>query len=112
LVLRELEAASAPVRLEPGTSLLWDRRFAVDLAATAASGFTLGYLGRGTVPEIAENGAGDLPRLIYSTLPALWDEQGLAAVPHLGYRRAGVGALPRVLFRAGKPLTHAGFTVV
>jgi len=112
LVLRELEAASAPVRLEPGTNLLWDRRFAVDLAATVLSGFTLGYLGRGAVPEIAENGAGDLPRLVYSTLPALWDEEGLAAVPHLGYRRAGVGALPRVFFRSENALTHAGFTVV
>jgi len=112
LVLREPEAASAPVRLEPGTNLLWDRRFAVDLAATVLSGFTLGYLGRGAVPEIAENGAGDLPRLVYSTLPALWDEEGLAAVPHLGYRRAGVGALPRVFFRSENALTHAGFTVV
>jgi tRNA(Ile)-lysidine synthase len=112
LVLREPEAASAPMRLEPGANLLWDRRFAVDLGATAPSGFTLRYLGRSAVPETAESGAGDLPRLIYSALPALWDEEGLAAVPHLAYRRAGVGALPRVLFRAGKPLTHAGFTVV
>ncbi len=111
LVLREPAAASAPVRFEPGATLLWDRRFAVDLAATATSGFTLGYLGPGGAPA-AECGTGDLPRLIYSVLPALWDEEGLAAVPHLGWRRAGVGALPRVFFRTENPLTHAGFTVV
>ena len=110
LVLREPEAASAPVRLEPGANLVWDRRFAVDLTASAPSGFTLGYLGHGRAPT--ECGKGDLPRLIYSALPALWDEEGLAAVPHLGYRRAGVGALPRIFFRAANPLTHAGFTVV
>src|SRR6266849_7601048 len=109
LVLREPAAASAPVRFEPGATLLWDRRFAVDLAATATSGFTLGYLGPGGAPA-AECGTGDLPRLIYSVLPALWDEEGLAAVPHLGWRRAGVGALPRVFFRTENPLTHAGFT--
>ena len=111
LVSREPEAASAPVRLEPGANLEWDRRFAVDLAASAPSGFTLGYLGHGRAPA-TECSTGDLPRLIYPALPALWDEEGLAAVPHLGYRRAGVGALPRVFFRAANPLTHAGFTVV
>src|SRR5207248_9869586 len=97
LVLREPEAASAPVRLEPGANLVWDRRFAVNLAATAPRGFTLGYLGPGRAPA-AE---GDLPRLIYSVLPALWDEDGLAAAPHLGWRRADVRVVPRVFFRAG-----------
>jgi len=111
LVLREPEAASAPVRLDPGANLLWDRRFAVDLAATAPRGFTLGYLGQSGA-AVAEGGTGDLPRLIYSVLPALWDEEGLAAVPHLGWRRADATVLPRVFFRAGNPLTHAGFTVV
>ena len=111
LVLREPAAASAPVRLEPGANLVWDRRFAVNLAAIAPSGFTLDYLGPGGA-AVTEGGAGDLPRLIYSVLPALWDEEGLAAVPHLGWRRAGAGVVPRVFFRAGNPLTHAGFTVV
>src|SRR5439155_341984 len=77
-------AASAPVRLEPGANLVWDRRFAVNLAAIAPSGFTLDYLGPGGA-AVTEGGAGDLPRLIYSVLPALWDEEGLAAVPHLGW---------------------------
>ncbi len=36
-----------------------------------------------------------LPRLIYPTLPAVWDEAGLAAVPHVFYRRPGTGILPR-----------------
>jgi tRNA(Ile)-lysidine synthase len=115
LVLREPEAASAPLRLEPGASLVWDRRFAVDLAPTAPSGFTIGYLGRGgrAAPgHKTERGTADLPRLIHPILPAFWDEAGLAAVPHLGYRRSGVGTLPRVFFRPANPLTQAGFTVV
>ena len=53
-----------------------------------------------------------LPRLVYPVLPAVWDERGLAAVPHLGYRRAGVATLPRLSFRPANPLARAGFTVV
>src|SRR6266702_2999223 len=87
LVLREPAAASAPVRLEPGAHLVWDRRFAVDLAASAPSGFWLGYLGqRGAAAgRRPDRGTADLPRLVHAVLPSLWDEASLAAVPHLGY---------------------------
>jgi tRNA(Ile)-lysidine synthase len=118
LVLRELAAASAPVRLDPGARLLWDRRFVAGLAQAAPSGFVLGYLGH-SAKVVAEptgrpidRGGGDLPRLIYPVLPALWDAEGLAAVPHLDYRRPGVGTLPALSFRPTNPLTSAGFTVV
>ena len=111
LVLRELAAASPAVRLEPGATLVWDRRFAVDLMPTAPGVLTLGYLGPSGLPA-TERDDGDLPRLVYSILPALWDERGLAAAPHLGYRRPGVGVLPRLSFRPANPLTRAGFTVV
>jgi tRNA(Ile)-lysidine synthase len=111
LVLRELVAASAAVRLAPGATLVWDRRFAVGLTPAAPSGFTLGYLGPSGAPA-AGRGTRDLPRLLYPILPALWDDEGLAAVPHLGYRRPGVGTLPWLSFRPVNPLTRAGFTVV
>jgi len=111
LVLRELAAASAPVRIEPGTRLVWDRRIAADLPGTAPRGCMLGYLGQsGAIAT--ERSDGDLPRLVHPVLPALWDGEGLAAVPHLGYRRPGVRLLPRVSFRPANPLTSAGFTVV
>jgi tRNA(Ile)-lysidine synthase len=64
LVLRELAAASASVRLEPSAALVWDRRFTVDLTPAAPGGFTLGYLGLGGAPA-RERGDGDLPRLVY-----------------------------------------------
>ena len=119
LVLRELAAASAPVRVEPGMRLVWDRRFAVELTAAAASGFTLGYLGSrdasvldGAKDLPSDPGEGGLPRLVHPVLPAFWDELGLAAVPHLLYRRAGVGALPKLALQPANPLTTAGFTVV
>ena len=111
LVLRELAAASSPVWLGPGSAIRCDRRFAAALAPTAASGFMLGCLGQSgaSAPEDCD---GDLPRLAHAVLPALWDEQGLAAIPHLGYRRAVIGELPVLSFRPANPLTRAGFTVV
>ncbi len=123
LVLRELAAARAPVRVDPGTNLVWDQRFPADLAPTAPSGFILGCLGQSAAvagerpmerppDHPMDHGGGALPRLVFPVLPALWDDEGLAAVPHLGYRRPGVGVLPQLSFRPANPLTSAGFTVV
>jgi tRNA(Ile)-lysidine synthase len=116
LVLRELRAASAPVRLEPGTQIVWDRRFVVSVGPTATNGLTLGYLGQNGGTLAPQDVIGELPRLIRSALPAVWDEAGLAAVPHLGYRRPGSGEhggeLPCVSVRPAQPLARVGFTVV
>ena len=116
LVLRELAAAAGPVRILPGTNLVWDRRFAVALPANPAGPVTLGYLGESGVaeldwrtPELRRVG---LPPLIRPILPALRDEKGIAAVPHLGYRRRGVSPLPKLVFRPVKSLSDAGFAVV
>jgi tRNA(Ile)-lysidine synthase len=116
LVLRELAAAAPPLRIEPGARVTWDRRFAVELARMAGGAVTLGCLGqagaigRASRPATAERG--DLPRLVHSVLPAIWDEAGLAAVPDLGYRRADAADLPGLAFRPVIPLSDAGFTVV
>ena len=116
LVLRELAAAASPARISPGTSLVWDRRFEVALPATAAGPVTLDYLHEigvaeldGRAPELPRTG---LPLLVRPILPALWDEDGIAAVPHLGYRREGVCLLPELVFRPVKSLSDAGFAVV
>ena len=71
----------------------------------------LGCLGRGQA-ALPNRRASRLPRLIHPVLPALWDDAGLAAVPHLGWRREDVAALPRLLFRPANPLSRASFTVV
>jgi tRNA(Ile)-lysidine synthase len=116
LVLRELAGAAGSVRLTPGTSFLWDRRFNVGLPATATGAVTVGYLGRSGVAALSRHRPktrrSGLPRLIYPILPAVWDQEGIAAVPHLGYRREGTTALSEFGFRPINPLTRAGFTVV
>jgi tRNA(Ile)-lysidine synthase len=115
LVLRELARAADPVRLLPGVNCLWDCRFRLALPA-AAEAVTVGYLGRRGVAELNRQAPrlrhGSLPRLVYQILPAGWDEEGIVAVPHLGYRRQAVAALPQVDFRPINPLSRASFTVV
>jgi tRNA(Ile)-lysidine synthase len=115
LVLRELAAAEPAVRLEPGERRSWDRRYAVCLRSTADRAFTLGYLGRGGTAGLRRRemaGPESLPPFVHTVLPAVWDEEGLAAIPALGYRRASEMVLPCLGFRPANPLTTAGFTVV
>jgi hypothetical protein len=116
LVLRELAGAAEPVRLTPGEAVLWDRRFSVSLTATRSKPATIGYLGSSGVAELGHPAVqpwrDDLPRLLFPTLPAVWDSEGLAGVPHLGYQRQGVVALPQLVFQPVNPLTRAGFAVV
>ena len=72
----------------------------------------LGYLGQSGMRPAADGRDGGLPRLVHPVLPALWDETGLIALPHLGYFRAGATGLPRIAFHPVNRLSHAGFTVV
>jgi tRNA(Ile)-lysidine synthase len=112
LIVRELALAEAPIALEPGADLCWDRRFAVSLSSRASGAVTIGYLGQypGAGPE---GGFGRrLPPLIHSVLPAFWDGEGVTSMPHLGYARPGLPVLLELLFRPARPLTPPSFTVV
>jgi tRNA(Ile)-lysidine synthase len=116
LVTRELAKAAAPLRLRPGERMIWDRRFEVIMPQTDCSPFTMGYMGLPGAPRldrgIPQLRRPRLPPLLFPILPAVWDEDGIAAVPDLGYRREGVVGLPQVVFRPVNPLTQAGFAVV
>jgi tRNA(Ile)-lysidine synthase len=116
LVLRELASAAGPFRLTPGARFLWDGRFSVFLPAEANGAVTVDYLGASGVVGLNRSWRPprgiSLPRLVYPTLPAVWDGEGIAAVPHLGYRRAQSSALPEFSFRPINPLTRGAFTVV
>jgi tRNA(Ile)-lysidine synthase len=115
LVFRELAATAPPALLQPGESLLWDRRIAAALPREAAGPVTIGSLGPQGVAELNRR-TPDLvhqavPRLVRPALPAAWDGDGLLCVPALGWRRAD-GVAPLLSFRPLIPLTPAGFTVV
>jgi tRNA(Ile)-lysidine synthase len=116
LVMRELVSAAKPARLTPGERIVWDRRFEVILPADSIGPVTIGYLGAAGLVQFNRRDArrpqGPLPRLLFPILPATWDEDGIMSVPHLGYSRDEVSALPQFLFRPVNPLTQAGFVVV
>ncbi|HTW54115.1 MAG TPA: tRNA lysidine(34) synthetase TilS [Stellaceae bacterium] len=115
LALREAARAAPPATLAPGRSLLWDRRFRATLPSAAERPLQVGALGVDGVAALGSASGGDdnpLPRLVYPVLPALWDEAGLAAVPHLGWRRATAACAALLAFRPLVSLFGAGFTVV
>ncbi|MCG8693637.1 MAG: hypothetical protein MI806_20725, partial [Minwuiales bacterium] len=95
LVVREAAGMdTCPVR--PGARLLWDGRFEITVRARGRgtrSDLTLGPLGRdgwaevcAAVPELRRS---PIPAPARPALPSLRDAAGVAAVPHLAYRRGG-----------------------
>jgi tRNA(Ile)-lysidine synthase len=117
LVLREAAAAAGPVRLSPGSELVWDRRFRLSLSADAPGPFLVGYLQWAKVGELARRMPdlrrhSPLPPLLHQVLPAVWDDTGLAAVPDLGYRRVAIAQLPRIVLRPVNCLSAGPFAVV
>jgi tRNA(Ile)-lysidine synthase len=116
LVTRELAHAAGPMRLSAGESRNWDVRFQVIAPPDMSSSVSITYLGAAGVAQLrrlAPRLRRDyLPRLLLPILPTVWDEDGIAAVPHLEYRREGVGAVPQIVFRPVNPLTQADFAVV
>jgi tRNA(Ile)-lysidine synthase len=116
LALRELGHAAEPMRLTPGETTRWDDRFQITVPPDMDGSLTIGYTGAADVAKLHRLTPGPRqgrpPRLILPIFPVVWDTEGIAAVPHLGYRREQAGALPQVVFRPVNPLTQAGFAVV
>jgi tRNA(Ile)-lysidine synthase len=111
LVCREAEALAGPIAALPGQTVRWDGRFLLTLPEAAPAGLSVGALGI-AAPEVKDA----LPAVVRATLPALYDSQGLVAVPHLGWRREKVNAAlsspEMVVFRPLNSLARAGLTVV
>ncbi len=115
LVVREPAAIGAPVPLTPGQRLWWDRRFLVRLGTDRGCPVTLGALGlpgwadaRDRVPA---KHALAVPFLARAALPALRDDQGLLAVPHLGMARPDRPVIAEILFAPAVPLAGPTFGI-
>jgi len=117
LVCREVAGMANPIPLQPGMAAIWDGRFRLELPRTAPKGLQAGAFGpdrRGLAAD-ARGRLARIPAPARSSLLALWDRQGPAAVPALGWIRAGLepqlGNLSAI-FRPLRPLGPVGFTVV
>jgi len=113
LICREAAALVPAIPIRAKAPLVWDRRFRLSLEGGRAGGFVvrpLGAAGRATLGADAAARAALLPGPVRATLPALYDRQGLAAVPHLGWRRGPNGATLRLDgWQPRHPLAPAGF---
>jgi tRNA(Ile)-lysidine synthase len=116
LVCREPAAVAPALPLPPGVTAHWDRRFTARLAAWAPSGLTIGPLGNLYGDPALKKAAARLPGVVRSSLPAICDLVGIAAVPHLHYVRSGregiANDIVALSFRPDRSLTGPGFTVV
>ena len=116
LVCREPAAVAPALPLPPGVTAHWDRRFSVRLAASAPGDLTIGPLGSFYGDSALKKAAARLPGAVRSSLPAIRDLVGIAAVPHLHYVRSGregiANDIVALSFRPERSLTGPGFTVV
>jgi tRNA(Ile)-lysidine synthase len=116
LVCREPAAVAPALPLPPGVTIHWDRRFSARLAASAPSDLSIGPLGDFRDDPALKKAAACLPGAVRSSLPAIHDLVGIAAVPHLHYVRSGregiANDIVALSFRPERSLTGPGFTVV
>jgi tRNA(Ile)-lysidine synthase len=119
-IWREPRAATETVALTGGPEIRWDGRFALSVSATAGrrQGMRIARLGETGWQSIAKGTNPGISRLIPGpvrfALPALWDGNEIAEVPHLGYRspRTGAPVLESAVFRPNSVLATVPFRVV
>jgi len=120
LVCREPSAARQELPLSERRPVLWDGRFLIPPAtalAVPSRPLTVARLGgagwralRAAEPAVVRR---PVPAPVRPSLPALFDADGLLAVPHLGYgrRRRGVYTEVAIRFAPRNPLAPATFVV-
>ncbi len=97
-----------PVAAVPGA--VWDGRFTLQVPdEQTVNALVFGAVGGGAA---ALRGASDLPDAVLRTLPALWRNGTLAAVPHIGYRAIGACEALEASFTPAHPLAAAPFVAL
>ncbi len=120
VIAREPAGATERLNLVPGDSVWWDRRFTVRMGPDGGDPLTVARLGPEGWREMRENmrdamPPGTLPNLpepVRESLPALWDGQGVKAVPSLGFLRSGSTLSAEVFFTPAAALAGPAFPVV
>ncbi len=104
LMVREVAAMEGPVAAVPG--VCWDGRFHLGRGATLKPGLKLAALGRHAARFRDRTG---LPSAVLRTLPALWADCTLVAVPHLQYPDSEASARVPITFAPRQPACGALF---
>ncbi|MBC7951461.1 MAG: tRNA lysidine(34) synthetase TilS [Rhodospirillaceae bacterium] len=118
LFSREPARMAPPVALVPGAELSWDGRFRLKVAEDAPIGLVLGALGvtgwNRVAGMVKPRRLPVLPAAVRATLPTIYGDDAISAVPHLGYNRSldTVCALRWIVAVPSSPLTVAGHCLV
>ncbi|MBC7905351.1 MAG: tRNA lysidine(34) synthetase TilS [Rhodospirillaceae bacterium] len=118
LFSREIAKVEQPIPLIPGVELCWDGRFRLKVAEDAPSGLVLGALGvtgwNRVAALVKPCRMVALPVPVRATLPTLYGDDAISAVPHLGYNRSldAERALQWIVAAPSNPLTVAGHCLV
>lgn len=107
LICREAAAAKTEATLERGAWSEWDQRFLLRVESSAAArsrAYKVRRLGRAGWTAVAASEAGlrktAIPGAVRPGLPAFFDLDGVAAVPHLGFVRSVLRGAKRPVFTA------------
>ncbi|MFT9361185.1 tRNA lysidine(34) synthetase TilS [Acetobacter okinawensis] len=102
-VIREQAAVAAPVAASPG--VVWDGRFVLHApSARLRCGVYVGAAGYGLERRVRAG----WPALFCASLPALWWQGQIVAVPHLGWCRTAEWAGAFFEFKPPVPVTGLG----
>ncbi len=94
VITREPAQVGEDKTLSNASAVIWDSRFRLSLCANQPRRFTVAaFDGQRLTTESERAALVEIPLSLRGTVPALFDEAGLAAVPHTGYMRADVAAL-------------------
>jgi tRNA(Ile)-lysidine synthase len=111
LICREPQAIEEAVSLAPGSAVLWDGRFRIELSGEGPALMVRPFGRAGLGALGTPSGLRRLPAPVRPSLPSLWHGDELIGVPHLGAMRPGLArhAGVRVRFRPAWPLAGAPF---
>jgi tRNA(Ile)-lysidine synthase len=87
ILFREAAAIEDIRVLSAGKATLWDNRFRIVFSGEEGKRAAIAALGPAGWREIREKVKTAIPAIIRPTLPALFDCDGVFAVPHIGYKR-------------------------
>ncbi len=120
LIVREAGAIRETTPVVPNGDALWDGRFRVFFSGGAEDGDrtrlrTLGDAGWRDIRDRLDSSP-TVPDRARRALPAVYDDEGVLEVPHLGYRRnpetGGEPVIARLAFSPARPLAATEFAVV
>ncbi|MBX9635479.1 MAG: tRNA lysidine(34) synthetase TilS [Magnetospirillum sp.] len=118
LFSRESGRMAPPLPLVAGAEQCWDGRFRLKVAEDAPAGLVLGGLGvtgwNRVAALVKPRRLAPLPGPVRATLPTLYGDDAISAVPHLGYNRSldAGRVLEWIVAAPFNPLTVAGHCLV